>query len=152
MSKSSVMVGTDLTRLKEHFELKLQAVKQLADVVDYVKHGNSDLVLLDMRDREDYQRGHIKGALSMPLEEIGKRYRDLPRDKEIVTYCYNQYCHLSTLGALKLVEHGIPAKEMNVGWSEWVKLGNPLHDESEGSSGCNDRCKLGQIGNSENHH
>src|SRR5712692_6106995 len=84
-----------------------------------------------MRAREDYQRGHIKGALSMPLEEIDKRYRDLPRDKEIVTYCYNQYCHLSTLGALKLVEHGIPAKEMNVGWSEWVRLGNPLHDESE---------------------
>ena len=131
-----------LTRLKEHFELKLQATKQLADVVDSVKNGGSDLVLLDMRDREDYQKGHIKGALSMPLEEIDKRYRDLPRDKDIVTYCYNQYCQLSTLGALKLVEHGIPAKEMNVGWSEWVKLGNPLHDESEGSSECNDHCKL----------
>ncbi len=132
----------DLTRLKEHFVLKLQATKQLADVVDSVKRGSSDLVLLDMRDREDYQKGHIKGALSMPLEEIDKRYRDLPRDKDIVTYCYNQYCQLSTLGALKLVEHGIPAKEMNVGWSEWVKLGNPLHDESEGSIECNDHCKL----------
>ena len=132
----------DLTRLKEHFVLKLQATKQVADVVDSVKRGSSDLVLLDMRDREDYQKGHIKGALSMPLEEIDKRYRDLPRDKDIVTYCYNQYCQLSALGALKLVEHGIPAKEMNVGWSEWVKLGNPLHDESEGSIECNDHCKL----------
>lgn len=141
MSKSLVKVRPDLTRLKEHFELKLQAVKQLADVVDAVKRGDSDLVLLDMRDREDYRRGHIKGALSMPLEEIDKRYRDLPKDKDIVTYCYNQYCHLSTLGALKLVEHGIPAKEMNVGWSEWVRLGNPLHDESEGSRECNDQCR-----------
>jgi len=137
-----VKASPDLTRLKEHFVLKLQATKQLADVVDSVKRGSSDLVLLDMRDREDYQKGHIKGALSMPLEEIDKRYRDLPRDKDIVTYCYNQYCQLSTLGALKLVEHGIPAKEMNVGWSELVKLGNPLHDESEGSSECNDHCKL----------
>ncbi len=143
MSRSLVIVRPDLTRLKEHFELKLQAVKQLADVVDSVKHGGTNLVLLDMRDREDYQRGHISGALSMPLEEIDKRYQDLPDDKEIVTYCYNQYCHLSTLGALKLVEHGIPAKEMNVGWSEWVKLGNPLHDESEGSRECNEHCKIG---------
>jgi len=143
MSKSLAMVRPDLTRLKEHFELKLQAVKQLADVVDSVKLGRRDLVLLDMRDRDDYQRGHIKGALSMPLEEIDRRYRDLPSDKEIVTYCYNQYCQLSTIGALKLVEHGIPAKEMNVGWSEWVKLGNPLHDESEGSRECNDHCKIG---------
>jgi rhodanese-related sulfurtransferase len=141
MSKSLVMVRPELTRLKEHFELKLQAVKQLADVVYSVKHGDPDLVLLDMRDREDYQRGHIKGALSMPLEEIDKRYRDLPKDKDIVTYCYNQYCHLSTLGALKLVEQGISAKEMNVGRSEWVKLGNPSHEESEGSRECNDHCK-----------
>ncbi len=143
MSRSLVIVRPDLTRLKEHFELKLQAVKQVADVVDSVKLGRTDLVLLDMRDRDDYQRGHIKGALSMPLEEIDRRYRDLPSDKEIVTYCYNQYCQLSTMGALKLVEHGIPAKEMNVGWSEWVKLGNPLHDESEGSRECNEHCKIG---------
>ncbi len=136
-------MSTDLARLKEHFELKLQAVKQLADVVDSVKHGVSSLVLLDMRDRDDYRKGHIKGAVSMPIEEIDKRYQDLPRDKEVVTYCYNQYCHLSARGALKLVEHGIPAKEMNVGWSEWVKLGHPLHGESEGSSECNDHCVMG---------
>lgn len=142
MQLRSMTVTVDLARLKEHFELKLRAVKQLADVVYSVKNGSSDLVLLDMRDREDYRRGHIKGAISMPLEDIDKRYRDLPRDKDIVTYCYNQYCHLSTQGALKLVEHGILAKEMNVGWSEWVKLGNPLHDQSEGSSECNGHCKL----------
>ena len=136
------MAKLDMTRLKEHFELKLLAVKQLADVVDAVKNARADLVLLDMRDREDYRRGHIEGAISMPIQEIDERCRDLPRDREIVTYCYNQYCHLSTLGALKLVEHGIPAKELNVGWSEWVKLGNPLHDQSSGSSECNDHCKL----------
>src|SRR5947209_20550704 len=109
MSESLVTVRPDLIRLKEYFELKLLAVKQLADVVDSVEHGNPDLVLIDVRDKEDYQRGHIKGAVSMPIEEIDKRYRELPTDKEIVTYCYNQYCHLSTLGALKLVEHGITA-------------------------------------------
>jgi len=142
MSESLVTVRPDLIRLKEYFELKLLAVKQLADVVDSVEHGNPDLVLIDVRDKEDYQRGHIKGAVSMPIEEIDKRYRELPTDKEIVTYCYNQYCHLSTLGALKLVEHGITAREMNVGWSDWVKLGNPLHGESEGSHECDDHCRL----------
>ena len=141
MSKSLVRVRPDLTRLKEHFELKLQAVKQLADVVDSMKHGSTDLLLLDMRDREDYRRGHIEGAISMPLEEIDKRYRNLPKDKDIVTYCYNQYCHLSTLGALKLVEHGIPAKEMNVGWKEWLSAGYPTHlSESADGLDCVGRC------------
>jgi rhodanese-related sulfurtransferase len=135
------VTGTvDLARLREHFEAKLQATKQLADIVDAVKHHGSDLVLLDLRDRDDYRSGHIEGAVSMPLGEIDKRYGGLPRDKEIVTYCYNQYCHLSTRGALKLVEHGIPAKEMNAGWSEWVKAGYPTHSEADGSAECGDHC------------
>jgi rhodanese-related sulfurtransferase len=135
------VTGTvDLARLREHFEAKLQATKQLADVVDAVKHHGSDLVRLDLRDRDDYRRGHIEGAVSMPLDEIDRRYGGLPREKEIVTYCYNQYCHLSTRGALKLVEHGIPAKEMNAGWSEWVKAGYLTHGEADGSAECGDHC------------
>ena len=130
----------DLARLREFFELKLQAEKQLADVVDSVRHGGWDIVLLDLRDRDDYRGGHIQGAVSMPLDEIDKRYGELPRDKEIVTYCYNQYCHLSTRGALKLVSHGIPAKEMNAGWSEWVKAGYPAHGGADGSAECGDHC------------
>ena len=150
MSKSLVMVRPDLIRLKEYFELRLLAVKQLADVVDSVKHDNPDLLLLDLRDKEDYQRGHIKGAVSIPLEEIDKRYQELPRDKEIVAYCYNQYCHLSTLGALKLVEHGIPAKEMNVGWKEWVSAGQPIHSKSADGLDCAGNCTIGLLDNNEN--
>lgn len=135
------MAGNEhLARLREFFELKLQAEKQLADVVDSVRHGGSDIVLVDLRGRDDYRGGHIEGAVSMPLDEIDKRYRELPREKEIVTYCYNQHCHLSTRGALKLVLHGIPAKEMNAGWSEWVKAGYPTHGEADGSAECGDHC------------
>jgi rhodanese-related sulfurtransferase len=135
------VIGTvALSRLREHFEAKLQATKQLADVVDAVKHHGSNLVLLDLRDRDDYHSGHIEGAVSMPLDEIDKRYGELPGDKEIVTYCYNLDCHISTRGALKLVEHGIPAKEMNAGWSEWVKASYPTHGEADGSKECGDHC------------
>jgi len=132
----------DLDRLREHFEIKLSAEKQLADVIDAVRDGDSNLVLLDMRGREDYQSGHIKGAWSMPLAEIDARYNELPRDREVVTYCYNQHCHLSTLGALKLVKHGIAAKEMNAGWNEWIKAGLPSHLETDDSANCKGNCAL----------
>ena len=130
----------DLRKLKEHFEIKLSAEKQLADVVDAIENGDSTLLLLDMRASEDYQKGHIKGAWSMPLDEIDVRYNDLPKDREIVTYCYNRHCQLSTLGALKLVEHGIPAKEMNVGWNEWAKAGLPSHMGRGNNANCNHNC------------
>lgn len=130
----------DLTRLREYFQTKLQAEKQVADVVDALEHGNSDLLLIDTRDRESYRKGHIQGAISLLLEEIETRYKDLPKDKEIVTYCYGQHCHLSTLAALKLVEHGIPAKELNVGWKEWVAAGFPTHYKPEYDE-CDGRCR-----------
>jgi rhodanese-related sulfurtransferase len=132
----------DLDRLREHFEIKISAEKQLADVVEAVRNGDSTLVLLDVRGREDYQSGHIKGAWSMPLAEIDARYNELPRDREVVTYCYNQHCHLSTLGALKLVKHGIAAKEMNVGWNEWIRAGLPSHFETDDSANCKGNCAL----------
>jgi len=44
-------------------------------------------VLVDVRGVETYKAGHIKGALSIPSNEIRDRARELPRNKMIVTYC-----------------------------------------------------------------
>jgi rhodanese-related sulfurtransferase len=46
-----------------------------------------DLVIVDVRSKEDFDEGHIAGAVSIPWEEMATRYTELPRDKEIVTYC-----------------------------------------------------------------
>lgn len=45
-------------------------------------------VVVDIREAEDYEEEHIKGAVSIPLEEIRERGpKELPTDKLIVTYC-----------------------------------------------------------------
>lgn len=130
-----------LVKLREYFEMKLRAEKQVADVVDSLEHENSDLLLVDVRDRESYRNGHVPGAVSILLEEVDTRYKELPKEKEVVTYCYSQHCHLSTFAALKLVEHGIAAKELNVGWKEWVAAGYPTHSESESGLECGGQCR-----------
>ena len=46
------------------------------------------VVVVDIREAEDYAEEHIKGAVSIPLEEIRERGpKELPKDKLIVTYC-----------------------------------------------------------------
>ena len=45
------------------------------------------VVLIDVRSEPVYKTGHIKGALSIPLDEFTARLKELPRDKMIVTYC-----------------------------------------------------------------
>jgi rhodanese-related sulfurtransferase len=46
-----------------------------------------DVILLDVREHTERVNGHIKGSLHIPLRELPYRANELPRDKEIVTYC-----------------------------------------------------------------
>jgi 3-mercaptopyruvate sulfurtransferase SseA len=44
-------------------------------------------IIIDVRGDETYKLGHIKGALSIPVNDFVARMKDLPRDKMIITYC-----------------------------------------------------------------
>ena len=46
-----------------------------------------NLVIVDARSKGSYERTHIAGAVSIPLEEITERYDELRGYDEIVTYC-----------------------------------------------------------------
>jgi 3-mercaptopyruvate sulfurtransferase SseA len=44
-------------------------------------------VLVDVRAAEAYQAEHAKGAISLPAFEMYARYGELPKGKQIITYC-----------------------------------------------------------------
>lgn len=44
-------------------------------------------LVVDVRSQDDYNAAHIPEAISLPLAELEARYRELPQDAEIVTYC-----------------------------------------------------------------
>jgi NADPH-dependent 2,4-dienoyl-CoA reductase/sulfur reductase-like enzyme/rhodanese-related sulfurtransferase len=44
-------------------------------------------LLLDVRTKEEYERGHIEGAAHIPVDELRDRLAELDRDKEILAYC-----------------------------------------------------------------
>lgn len=45
------------------------------------------VVVVDVRTQDMYDKGHIRGAKLIPVNQIGERGKELPRDKRIVTYC-----------------------------------------------------------------
>ena len=51
------------------------------------KPEESSVIVIDVRSRESFQRGHIPGAISIPLNDLGKRVPEISRDASIVTYC-----------------------------------------------------------------
>lgn len=73
---------------RDYFVAKLRAERQKTDVVKKVKESKGDFVLLDTRGREAYEQGHIPGALCLPPDEIDALAPQLPKDRELVTYCW----------------------------------------------------------------
>ncbi|HEX6285384.1 MAG TPA: rhodanese-like domain-containing protein [Pyrinomonadaceae bacterium] len=43
--------------------------------------------VVDVRSEDAYNAGHIPGAKLIPLDDIGTRFKELPREKLIITYC-----------------------------------------------------------------
>jgi predicted sulfurtransferase len=56
-----------------------------AELEELMKQGK--VVVVDVRNKDSYDRGHIRGAKLIPVNEVGERGKELPRDKTIVTYC-----------------------------------------------------------------
>jgi rhodanese-related sulfurtransferase len=78
----------NINRNREYFAKKLQAYKQRNDVLVAVQNNSMDFILLDTRTREGFSAGHIPGAWCAPLTEIDSVIPQLPKDREIVTYCW----------------------------------------------------------------
>ena len=45
------------------------------------------VLVVDTRDEASYKTSHIKGAISIPANQVLPRIDEFPRDKMIVTYC-----------------------------------------------------------------
>lgn len=80
----------EVRRNQEYFTHKLHAEKQRNDVLKAVEgSGKYDFVLLDTRGREAFNSGHIPGSRCVPDSGIDQLASTLPKDKEIVTYCWS---------------------------------------------------------------
>ena len=46
-----------------------------------------EVFLLDVRTAGEYQQGHLKGAVLIPIGELKKRFQEVPRNKPVLIYC-----------------------------------------------------------------
>ena len=89
-----------------------------------------DVVVLDVRPRQEYAAGHIAGALSVPLAELERRLARLPRTKRIVAYCRGPYCVLAAEAVRLLRRRGLDAVRLKEGYPEWRDAGLPVEHGS----------------------
>ena len=78
-----------------------------------------DVVLVDVRPVEEFEAGHIKGARSIPIDELEDRLAELPADREVVAYCRGPFCAYAHDAVRSLRASGRQARRLEEGWPEW---------------------------------
>ena len=87
--------------------------------------GRKDIVVLDVRPSREYQAGHVAGAISLPINDVSRRIRELPKDAEIVAYCRGPYCVYADDAVRTLRRRGRNAVRLEDGYPEWARAGLP---------------------------
>jgi rhodanese-related sulfurtransferase len=133
-------VGDFFRSLRAVAEARLAEVReiaqQLADERDALEPVDSPgllrrirkgaVTVLDVRPVEEYLAGHLPGAVSIPLPELRKRVRTLPKGREIVAFCRGPYCVLAPEAVKLLRARGYQATALQSGVGEWRAAGLPL--------------------------
>ena len=106
----------DPAKAKEYFEDKMAFTTGPVELERAMSE--DDIIIVDVRAEEDYEKGHIPGAISLPKEKWNSP-EGLSRDKLNVVYCYSQVCHLAATVAVELAGRGYPVMELEGGFQAW---------------------------------
>lgn len=140
----AAVVAVAVNRLRPDNTLPLMATRPLAAAVQSEDQADqisitqarelfeqNAALFLDARSRDDYLQGHIRGALSLPWQEVDERFADisdeLSEDSVIITYCDGERCLLSHHLARYLKDMGFShVRVVKNGWSLWRQNSLPV--------------------------
>lgn len=81
-----------------------------------------DYIIVDVREEDEFEEGHINTALNVPLSDFRSNYKTIPNSKHIILVCRSGRRSLSALSFLK--DHGYDhIANMTGGMVEWAKAG-----------------------------
>jgi rhodanese-related sulfurtransferase/DNA-binding transcriptional ArsR family regulator len=87
---------------------------------------SGEVTVIDVRPRDEYEAGHIAGAVSVPVAELKRRLRELPKRREIIAYCRGPYCVFSLEAVTVLRKAGFRARRAEEGLPAWRDAGLPV--------------------------
>jgi rhodanese-related sulfurtransferase/DNA-binding HxlR family transcriptional regulator len=85
-----------------------------------------EVVVVDVRPAAEYAAGHIAGARSVPMAELRRHLRALPKGGDVVAYCRGPYCVYADDAVRELNRKGFRARRLIDGFPEWKRAGLPV--------------------------
>jgi rhodanese-related sulfurtransferase len=107
----------DAARARAWFEDKLAFTTGPVEL-DHMLKSNEHIVVVDVRELDDFAKGHVPGALNLPQDKWDD-LEGMSREKTHIFYCYTQTCHLAAQACAKFASRGYPVMEMEGGFAAW---------------------------------
>ena len=79
--------GTNLAVAKEVKKGDTEGSIDIPTFLKIIEENPDHIMLIDVRDADEYARGHFKSAINIPVDDLEKKIKDLPLDKTIVFVC-----------------------------------------------------------------
>jgi ArsR family transcriptional regulator len=98
------------------------------ELMDQIR--DASVTVLDVRPPDEFARGHLPGAINIPLNELKVRLAELDLGNEIVAYCRGAYCVLSFEAISALRSCGFKARRLEDGYPEWRAARLPIEASS----------------------
>ena len=95
-------------------------VKEAKSLVE----SNVSLIIVDVRTREEYDSGHIEGAILIPVSELEGRINELSKEEELLIYCRTGNRSSNSVNILKTNGY-TKSFHMNDGIIAWIQAGYP---------------------------
>jgi len=119
--------GTLTSPQAQQQQQSLAAVRRIVVEDAYDLWKEKKVVFVDVRSKEKYDLGHIKGAISIPGSQLLGRLRELPPGKMIITYCACSAEQSSGHAVIELNNHGVKnTAALLGGWHEWENKKLPV--------------------------
>lgn len=87
---------------------------------------DGEVTLVDVRPEDEYRAGHIPGAMSIPVAQLGQRLAEIPKRREVVAYCRGPYCVYAVEAVELLRKRGYRARRAEEGLPDWRARGLPI--------------------------
>ena len=117
-----------------HYDQKLAFETDSWDVKVALESGEN-IVVIDARSAEAYQKEHIPGAINIPHRTMNQETtKHLDKAVLVVAYCDGIGCNASTKGALNMVKLGFRVKELIGGLDWWKRDGHKTESSVVGTS------------------
>jgi len=114
-----------------YFATKMEAEWGPYDLNHALSERPNDVVILDTRAPDAFKDEHIPGAINIPTDQLESRLSELPKNKEIVPYCWTIVCHLATRAALLLAQNGFRVHELAGGIAMWKEYELPVESSKQ---------------------